>query len=206
MQKLESAVSAGKFFARYGEPMSLLGRKPIPLPDGVSLAVEEESVHVRGPAGELTVQRHPDIAVQVVGSAVSVKPAEGKEGLRDSSAQWGTQWALIRNAVLGATKQFEKQLELHGVGYRAEVSGGTLSLNVGFTHSVELEAPAGVSVRVEKNVVTIQGVDKQRVGAFAAEIRGIRPPEPYKGKGIRYVGEVVRRKEGKATGASTAGA
>lgn len=204
MQKLGSVVSAGKCCARYGESMSLLGRKPILLPDGVSLAVERESVHVRGPAGELTVRRHPGIAVEVVEAAVHVKPAEGAEGLRDSSAQWGTQWALIRNAVLGVTKQFEKQLEIQGVGYRAESSEGTLRLKVGFTHPVELQAPTGVSVRVEKNVVTIQGADKQRVGAFAAEIRGIQPPEPYKGKGIRYVGEVVRRKKGKDSSATTA--
>lgn len=186
--------------------MSLLGRKPIPLPDGVAVSLREDALEVRGPQGTLLVRRHPDIVVQVEGSNVRVAPAPDRVGMRGVSAQWGTQWSLIRNAVVGVARGFEKQLELHGVGYRAEVSGNTLRLNVGFTHPVELQAPLGISVSVEKNLVKVQGADKAKVGEFAAAIRRVRPPEPYKGKGIRYASEVVRRKEGKIVGATaTAG-
>lgn len=184
--------------------MSLLGRKPIPLPDGVAVTVGQGTIEVRGPKGALSVRMHPDIAVRVEGPNVAVAPAPDRVGARGVSAQWGTQWSLIRNAVFGVARGFEKQLELHGVGYRAEVSGNTLRLNVGFTHPVELTAPEGILVSVEKNIVKIQGVDKGRVGEHAAAIRRVRPPEPYKGKGIRYVSEVVRRKEGKVVGATSA--
>lgn len=186
--------------------MSLLGRKPISIPDGVTVTADGSTVHVRGPLGVLSVRQHAAIAVEVVGATVRVAPRETDGRTRGISAQWGTQWSLVLNAIAGVVHGVEKRLELHGVGYRAEIVGRTLKLNVGFTHIVELTAPEDISVVVEKNVVTVRGTDKQRVGAFAAEIRRVRPPEPYKGKGIRYVGEVVRRKEGKVVGTTAGGA
>lgn len=183
--------------------MSLLGRKPIVLPEGVAVAPKEGALEVRGPKGTLFLRLHPDMVAMVEGLNVVITPAAERIGGKGVSALWGTQWSLVRNAVIGVSLGFEKQLELQGVGYRAEVSGNVLRLNVGFTHPVELTAPQGITIGVEKNVVKVHGIDKQTVGEFAAAIRRVRPPEPYKGKGIRYVGEVVRRKEGKVVGATT---
>lgn len=185
--------------------MSLLGRKPIPLPAGVTVSIGPAVLTVTGPKGTLTVRAHPSIAVSVEGASLRVAVRPERAGERGASAQWGTQWALLRNAVAGVSAGFVRQLELHGVGYRADVTGGTLRLFVGFTHGVDLTPPAGIAVRVEKNIITVSGTDKQAVGAFAADIRRVRPPEPYKGKGIRYVGETVRRKVGKVVGTTTAG-
>lgn len=186
--------------------MSLLGRKLLPIPDGASVTVEGQVVTVKGPQGTLTVSLHPDVRAAVEGKAVRVLPAAGRERAKGVSAQWGTAWALLRNALQGATAGFAKRLELQGVGYRAELVGNTLRLSVGFTHPVELPLPAGVALAVDKNIMTVSGVNRQQVGEFAAVIRRVRPPEPYKGKGIRYLGEVVRRKVGKVVGAAGAGA
>lgn len=186
--------------------MSRLARKPIPMAEGVAGTVTGPTFEVRGPSGTLSVVVHPDITVRVEGNLVSVGPRLGRAEARGVRAQCGTVWALIRNAVEGAQKGFQKRLELHGVGYRAELHGQTLRLALGFTHPVEVVAPSGITFVVEKNVITVQGAEKARVGEVAASIRRFRPPEPYKGKGIRYVGEVVRRKAGKVAGATSTGA
>ncbi len=184
--------------------MSLLGRKPIPIPDGVTVTVADGRVNAQGPKGSLSVRVPPELAATVDGSQLWVKPQPGRENAKGVSALWGTQWALVRNVIQGVSQGFVKQLELHGVGYRAEISGNALKLIVGFSHPVELVPPEGVAATVEKNVITVAGVDKSAVGEFAAAARRVRPPEPYKGKGIRYVGEVVRRKVGKVVGATGA--
>lgn len=184
--------------------MSRLGLRSIPIPDGVTVDVGERTVTVRGPQGVVSIMRQRSIDVRVEGSAVVVAPVAGSVGARGISAQWGTQWALVRNAIRGVAQGWNRQLELQGVGYRAELAGKSLRLAVGFTHPVDLPIPDDLAVAVEKNVVTVRGVDRQRVGAFAAAVRSVRPPEPYKGKGIRYAGEIVRRKVGKVVGTTTA--
>lgn len=184
--------------------MSLLGRKPIPLPAGVTVTVTPGRFEAQGPKGTLSVRLHPDLVATVEGAAVWVKPGAGRERAKGVAAQWGTQWALVRNCVQGVQKGFSKQLELQGVGYRAEASAKGLKLLVGFSHPVELAPPPGIAATVEKNIITIAGADKHAVGEFAAAVRRVRPPEPYKGKGIRYVGEVVRRKVGKVVGTTGA--
>ena len=186
--------------------MSRIGRQPIPLPGGVTVVIEGQKVSVQGPKGSLELSAHPRITVVQEGGQVVVKPAAGREGAKGVAALWGLTRALIANLVAGVTHGFVKQLELHGVGYRAEVKGTILTLNVGFSHPVEIPAPEGIRFSVDKNVITVSGIDKHLVGETAAKIRRVRPPEPYQGKGIRYVGEYVRRKAGKVVGTTAGGA
>ena len=180
--------------------MSRVGNQPIETSDGVSVDISEDNlVTVKGPKGELSVQVAPEITVvQENGSIVVRRPDEQKR----HKAMHGLYRSLIDNAVQGVTKGYRKQLEVIGVGYRASVNNGVLELVLGFSHPIYFVPPRTVSVTVEaqrgKNtVVTIEGTDKQIVGQVAAKIRALRPPEPYKGKGVRYVGEYVRRKAGK---------
>jgi large subunit ribosomal protein L6 len=175
--------------------MSRIGNKPIELPAGVSVAVDPGRVMVNGPLGELTQQIPQRIAVEQSDGALNVKrPTERGE----DRALHGLTRTLIANMVEGVTKGFEKRLEIQGVGYRAALRGAALELNVGFSHPVVLQPRAGISFDVPTPTeVVVKGIDKQQVGQTAAEVRGVRPPEPYKGKGIRYQGEYVRRKVGK---------
>lgn len=186
--------------------MSRLALKPLSIPSGVTVTVRDGVLSAQGPKGTLTVRIHPDVAVTIDGSALTVIPVAGREDAKGVRAQWGTVWSLVRNAVDGVARGYAKQLELQGVGYRAELAGQTVRLAVGFTHPVDIPAPSGVTFRVEKNIITVEGADKALVGEVAASIRRVRPPEPYKGKGIRYVGEVVRRKQGKVAGAGATAA
>ena len=181
--------------------MSRIGNKPIPLPDGVSLDTAEGQVRVKGPKGTLS-ERLPDaIDMQVKdGSVVFARPDDSVE----NRALHGLARALVANMVQGVVEPFAIELEIQGVGYRAEASGKKLTLLLGFSHPVEMEVPDGLKVSVDRNVIVrIEGIDRRQVGQFAADVRKLRPPEPYKGKGVRYVGEHVRRKVGKAaTGTS----
>jgi large subunit ribosomal protein L6 len=186
--------------------MSRIGRQPVPIPDGVTVTIAEQRVAVKGPKGSLELSVHPRIAVAQEGSQLVVAPKKGKEGTKGVDALWGLSRALLANLVTGVTKGFEKRLELHGVGYRAEAKGNTLTLAAGFSHPVDIAAPKGITFAVGKNVITVSGIDKHLVGETAATIRRVRPPEPYQGKGIRYVGEYVRRKAGKVVGTTTGGA
>lgn len=184
--------------------MSRLGRTPIPIPVGVQVRIENRTLEARGPLGTLAVRLHPDVDAYVEDTQVTVRPSLGREQKRGVSAQWGTVWSLIRNALQGVSQGFTRRLELHGVGYRAEASKDTLRLALGFSHPVVIKAPPGIAFSVEKNTVTVSGFDKAVVGEVAAAIRRARPPEPYKGKGVRYQGEVIRRKPGKsATGSAS---
>jgi large subunit ribosomal protein L6 len=176
--------------------MSRIGKQPIPLPDGVSVEQIEGGVRVKGPKGTLEQRLPQAIGFSVAdGAVVFERPDEKK----DTRALHGLTRALVANMVQGVVEPFVKELELQGVGYRADVSGKNLNLNVGYSHPVEVAVPDGLKVSVDRNVIVrIEGIDRQQVGQFAANVRSVRPPEPYKGKGIRYVGEHVRRKVGKA--------
>lgn len=173
--------------------MSRIGKKPIILPAGVTATVNGQKVTVKGAKGELSMESHRMIEVKVENNQVLVSPRDG-EG---SKALWGLTRALIQNMVNGVTTGYEKRLEIQGIGYGATVEGGNLSLKVGYTHPVKIAKEPGIDFKVEKNIVIISGIDKEKVGNTAAKIRATRKPEPYLGKGIRYVGEVVRKKLGK---------
>lgn len=176
--------------------MSRIGKMPVALPKGVSVSIKGTTVEVKGPKGTLTQTFHDDMTIQQEDGNIVVATPE------DSAfdAMHGLTRALINNMVKGVTDGFTKILEIEGVGYRGELQGRNLVLALGFSHSVPVEAPAGINFTVDKSqrVITIEGADKQSVGQVAANIRKLRPPEPYKGKGIRYQGEKVRRKAGKA--------
>ena len=175
--------------------MSRIGNKVVVLPAGVEVTQKGNEVTVKGPKGELTRTFSSDIKMNIEGSEVTfTRPNDSKE----MKTIHGTTRANFNNMVVGVSEGFQKALELIGVGYRAQLQGKKLVLNVGYSHPVEIEAPAGIEIEVPSNTsVIIKGSDKEVVGELAANIRGVRPPEPYKGKGIRYVGEFVRRKEGK---------
>ncbi len=175
--------------------MSRVGRKPVEIPAGVTVTLNGNTVTVKGPKGELTRTFHSDIEIKVEDNNVVVnRPSDEKL----HRSLHGTTRAIIANMVEGVSKGFERNLELIGVGYRAQKQGKKLVLNVGYSHPVEIEPEEGIEIEVPANTkISIKGTDKERVGALAANIRDVRPPEPYKGKGIRYEGEQVRRKEGK---------
>ncbi len=176
--------------------MSRIGNKPIEIPAGVDVTVEGSLVTVKGPKGTLSRNIHPNITVEKDGNTLKVtRPNDEKE----NRSLHGLTRSLIANMVIGVNETYKKELEVNGVGYRCEASGQVLKLKVGFSHDVVMTAPEGVTVEVPNpNKIVISGADKQKVGQFAANVREKRPPEPYKGKGIKYVDEYVRRKEGKA--------
>lgn len=180
--------------------MSKLGRKPIPIPEGVELAVEKHTITVKGSKGTLTLAVLPHVTVAVTDRMLTVTATETKPQAR---ANWGTITALIKNAIRGVSDGFTKALEIEGIGYRASMEGTTLVLNVGFTHPVKFTPPHGVTIAVEKNNIKVSGMDRALVGEAAAQIRRIKKPEPYKGKGIRYRDEVIRRKAGKKVAGGT---
>jgi len=175
--------------------MSRIGRKPVPLPKGVTAQLEGQRITVKGPKGEISRIVHPELALALEDGAVIVRRPSDESRHK---ALHGLTRTLVANMVDGVTKGFAKSLEIQGVGYKAEPKPFGVQLVVGFSHPVPYHAPKGIKISVDSNVlVRIEGVDKELVGQVAAEIRNIRPPEPYKGKGIRYVGEQVRRKAGK---------
>ena len=175
--------------------MSRIGNKVVVIPEGVTVTQDGNNVTVKGPKGELTRTFSSDITMNIEGNEVTfTRPNDSKE----MKTIHGTTRANFNNMVVGVSEGFQKALELIGVGYRAQLQGSKLVLNVGYSHPVEITPPAGVTVEVPANTqVIVKGANKEEVGELAANIRGTRPPEPYKGKGIRYVGEYVRRKEGK---------
>jgi large subunit ribosomal protein L6 len=177
--------------------MSRVGRKPIPIPKGVEVTISAAQVAVKGPKGQLSLDRHPLIDVSKDdGTVVFNRPNDS----RQARAAHGLMRALTANMVHGVSEGFTRQLEINGVGYRAEVKGQSIAFNLGYSHPIDFKLPEGVSAKVEKNLVTLSGIDKQALGAAAANIRSLRPPEPYKGKGIKYVEEQILRKVGKAAG------
>lgn len=176
--------------------MSRIGKRPINLPDKVTVAIDGQNVAVKGPKGELSRVLPKEVTVEQEDNAVVVKRINES---RVARSRHGLSRTLVANMVEGVSKGFERRLQIQGVGYRAQVQGRNLTLNVGYSQPVEIVPPEGVQVAVEKNTeVIVSGINKEIVGNTAARIRAVRPPEPYKGKGIRYAGEMVRRKAGKA--------
>lgn len=174
--------------------MSRIGKKPVEIVSGVEVKVESNTVLVKGAKGNLEFVFRPEVSVEVEENLVKIeRKAKSKLG----SSLWGTTSRIIASMIKGVSEGFEKKLELNGVGYRMEVAGKKIKLALGFSHPVEVEIPEGISASIEKNVLTVSGIDKQKVGQFATNIRALKPVEPYKGKGFKYVGEIVRRKEGK---------
>ena len=175
--------------------MSRIGKKSVPLPKGVTASVDGQTVKVKGPKGELSVKLVPEVKASIGDDGITVTPDLNQERARQ---MWGLSRTLVNNLVTGVTTGFTQKLEIQGVGYRAAVQGKTLNLQLGFSHDVPYAIPAGITIVTEKpTMIAVSGIDKQLVGQVAAEIRSWRPPEPYKGKGVRYEGEYVRRKEGK---------
>ena len=178
--------------------MSRIGRKPVPVPNGVTVTVSGPAITVKGPKGELSRKLHPDMQVKVENGTITVDRPTDEDRHR---ALHGLTRSLIANMVEGVTQGYRKQLEITGVGYKAEVKPFGLQLALGYSHPVEYRAPAGIKLTAPQPiVVVIEGADKEKVGQVAAEIRALRKPEPYKGKGVRYQGEQIRRKAGKAGG------
>lgn len=175
--------------------MSRVGRKPIPIPDKVKVSVNGQLVTVEGSKGKLEHSVHPLIKVAVEGGQVMVTRGDDS---RESRSLHGLTRALIANMVHGVKEGFQKSLELQGVGYRAAKQGKVVTFQLGYSHPIPFDPPPGIELAVDRNIVTVMGIDKQAVGHVAAQIRDLKKPEPYKGKGIRYVGERVRRKAGKA--------
>lgn len=177
--------------------MSRLGQRPIEIPEKTEVTINESSVVVKGPLGELSENfDSKNIEIKMEDGKITVKPRKDNVETR---SLWGTYASLIRNMISGVNEEYKKELIVEGVGFKASVQGNKLVMNLGFSHQVEMEIPAGITLTEEKNNLTIKGINKQAVGEFAAVIRSKKKPEPYKGKGIRYADEIIRRKEGKKT-------
>lgn len=175
--------------------MSRIGKNPVTVPDAVTLTQSGQTVTVKGAKGELTFTLPDAVTGKLDGAEFTVSPVEGN---KQAKAMWGMARTMVANMIEGVTNGFKKELELKGVGYRAQMKGSTLSMQLGFSHDVEYPSPDGITINAPKPTqVIVEGIDKQQVGQVAAEIRSYRKPEPYKGKGVRYKGEYVRQKEGK---------
>lgn len=176
--------------------MSRIGKQPIEIPTGTDVSLQDGTLTVKGPKGELVRTFKPTVSIAIEDGKVVLTP---ENETKEARALWGTYASHVSNMVAGVNEGYTKKLEVNGVGYRVELRGDTLVLNIGFSHPVELKVPEGLDVAVEKNIITISGVNKETVGQFSANVRAVRKPEPYKGKGIKYSDEVIRRKEGKKT-------
>jgi len=175
--------------------MSRVGKKPVAVPSGVTATIDGQQVRVKGSKGELSFVVPSEVNVAMGEGGVTVDP---RDGTKDARSKWGMSRAQIANIVEGVSKGFEKRLEINGVGYRAAVAGKVLKLSLGYSHDIDYEIPAGVTITTPRPTeIIVTGIDKQRVGQTAAEIREYRGPEPYKGKGVKYAGEFIFRKEGK---------
>lgn len=177
--------------------MSRIGKKPIAIPKGVEARLERDQLTIKGPKGELNLSIHPDVKLDMEGDSIAVSVVDET---RESRSIHGLFRVLIDNMVTGVTKGFERVLEIVGVGYRAELKGRTAVFNLGYSRPVNFELPEGIDAKIEKTKITLSGIDRELLGMTAAKIRSFRKPEPYKGKGIKYAGEMIRRKAGK-TGA-----
>lgn len=185
-----------RFYLKFGKYMSRIGKQIITIPQGTQVTADGNVITVKGPQGELKRIFKDVVEITITDNEITLKP---KNDDKEAHALWGTYASHIKNMVDGVNEHFSKKLIIEGVGYRAEMKGKDLVLNVGFSHPVEVTAPEGVTLNVEKAEITISGANKEDVGRVAADIRAIKKPEPYKGKGIRYSDEIVRRKEGKKT-------
>jgi large subunit ribosomal protein L6 len=175
--------------------MSRIGKRAVAIPNGVTANVQGQTISMKGPKGTLQLMLHDDVAAKMDKGAIQIEPRNDSKRAR---AMWGMSRSLMANIVAGVTQGFERRLEITGVGYRAAVQGKNLQLSLGYSHEVNYPIPEGITIATPRPVeIVITGIDKQKVGQVAAEIRGFRPPEPYKGKGVKYAGEYIFRKEGK---------
>ena len=193
-----TSTSAAKSCLRFGNNMSRVGKQIITIPQGTDVSVADGMVTVKGKHGEITRALSAFIAVEIKDGTVAVN---ANQDTQHANALRGTFVSHIQNMIHGVNEQFSKSLSVEGIGFKVALQGDKLVLNVGFSHPVELVVPEGLKAEVEKNIIKITGIDKEKVGQFAAEVRAVKKPEPYKGKGIRYSDEVVRRKQGKRAGA-----
>ncbi|MBT3412527.1 MAG: 50S ribosomal protein L6 [Candidatus Jacksonbacteria bacterium] len=177
--------------------MSRIGKLPISIPDGVTVSFKDHVLTVKGSMGELTQSFPLQVSLDIQEAEKTVVVSVVNPKKKQQSAYWGMARSIAENMIIGVTEGYKKELEINGVGYRAAMEGGKIVLHLGYSHPIELQPPEGVTVEVQKNIVTVSGIDKQAVGEFAANIRKQRKPEPYKGKGIKYSDELVRRKAGK---------
>lgn len=177
--------------------MSRIGKLPVEIPEKVQVTVADSVVKVKGPKGELQFAYPSLVTVEMEDKQIVVKPSSQE---KSSISMWGTARTLVNNMVTGVSVGFTKSLEFNGVGYKAAVNGNTITLNLGYSHPIDYPLPAGIEAKVEKNQIHISGCDKELVGFVAAKVRSFRPPEPYKGKGIKYVTETILRKAGKSGG------
>ena len=180
--------------------MSKIGKKPIEIPEGVTIIVEEQAVKVKGRKGELSFKLPREVSLKLDGRQLLVLPVSKS---KRTPALWGTVRAVVANMIAGVEKGFEKKLEIDGVGFKAQLQDNDLVLNLGFSHPVIFKTPEGIKISIEKNTITVSGISLELVGQVAANIRALKKPEPYKGKGIHYVGEIIRRKAGKKVAGTT---
>lgn len=192
--------------------MSRVGKKPILIPPVVQVSLEGQKLSVKGPKGELVFTLPAEIAVELTGSQLHFTPKTGESKRKLTSSQakkirslWGLARNIVANLIDGVVNGCEKKLEISGLGYKAELQAGDLSLSIGFSHPVKVKKPEGINFSIEKNIITIAGIDKELVGQTAASIRQLKLPDPYKAKGIKYVGEIIRKKAGKKAAATTTG-
>jgi large subunit ribosomal protein L6 len=176
--------------------MSRLGKLPIKIPAGVQVTITESEIIFKGPKGELKIATNPAVTVKAENNELIIAPSD--VATKNVSAMWGLVWSLTRNSILGVSVGFVKKLEINGVGYRATAVPGQLNMSLGFSHPIEFKLPVGITATVEGNTITLSGAEKALVGETAAQIRRLRKPEPYKGKGIKYSDEIIRRKAGKS--------
>lgn len=174
--------------------MSRIGKKPILIPEDVQVKIEGQKITIKGPKGELSKEFRPEVEVSVEDKKILINP---QYETKLAKAIWGTTRAILANMIKGVKEGFEKKLEIEGLGFKAQLSGEKLILSLGFSHPIEVKKPNGINFSVEKNIITVSGIDKELVGQTAAFIRKLKLPEPYKGKGIKYLGEKIKRKMGK---------
>ncbi len=183
--------------------MSRIGKKPILIPENTEIKIENNLISVKGPKGNISKKIDPQIKIEIKDGKILVYPDEkAARKNKKINALWGLTRAIIFNMIKGVTEGYQKKLIIEGVGYRGRVEGNELILNLDFSHPIKIEQTDDIKFSVDKNILIVEGVDKEKVGQIAAQIRKIRPPEPYKGKGIRYEGEIIRRKAGKKVGAA----
>ncbi|PIP92683.1 MAG: 50S ribosomal protein L6 [Bdellovibrio sp. CG12_big_fil_rev_8_21_14_0_65_39_13] len=175
--------------------MSRIGKEPIAIPEKVEIKIQGVNVSIKGPNGQMAMDMNKLVKVEVKDKVITVNPIDES---KEARSQWGTARTLVSNMVTGVTKGFTKSLEFNGVGYKAAVNGTTLTLNLGYSHPIDYKLPTGITAKVTKNVIDLTGFDKELVGFVAAKVRSFRPPEPYKGKGLKYTTETIIRKAGKA--------
>ncbi len=188
--------AGAKHYAKIRKTMSRIGKRPITIPEGVKVSEEDKIFKVVGPKGELALKVPQNISIKIDGKEIGVTAANPDE--KKNRAMWGTFARLISNMVFGVKEGYSKSLELVGIGFKMAVSGDEINMELGYSHPIKYKLPKGITAAVAKNILTISGIDKALVGDVAASIRKLRKPEPYKGKGIKYVDEVIRRKAGKA--------